>query len=72
MSAKAKTILDWIDKELPPLSWGVISIKLMKTFMKNGISPRNIDDSVMFNDEIIEEIKVLVKTTYNKELPSLQ
>ena len=70
MSVKAKAILDWIDKELPPLSWGVISIKLMKTFMKNGASPRNIDESVVFNDEIVEEIKTLIKNTYNKDLPS--
>jgi hypothetical protein len=71
MPVKAKTIISWIDKELPPLSWGVISIKLMKTFMKNGVSPRAIDDDVVFNDEMVAEIRELVKNTYNKEIPTL-
>ncbi len=71
MPSKAKAVIKWIDKELPPLSWSVISIQLMKTLVNNGVSPRNIDDATMFNDEIINDIKALIKKTYNKEMPTL-
>ncbi len=70
MPVKANTIIKWIDQELPPLSWGVISIKLMKVFVQNNISPRAIDDTTMFNDEIVKQLQDLIKKTYNKDMPT--
>jgi hypothetical protein len=69
MAAKGKEVLLWVEKELPPLSWGVITIKAMRTFMAAKINPRAMDDSTVFDDDLIKEIGTIVKNTYNKTMP---
>lgn len=68
MPIPATKIITWVEKELPPLSWGVLSMKLMKTFLSAGISPRNITPDTQFSDDLVADIKQLIKDTYKKDL----
>jgi len=70
MQVKADKVITWIDTNLPPLSWRIIVMKQMKLLLKHKISPAKIDDSTYFNEEIISALKVHIKETYNKEMPS--
>lgn len=71
MSVNGKKIQAWVNDALPPLSWGVISMKMMRSFTKSGISPRAIDDSVMFDDELVAEMRGIVQQMYGVEIPNL-
>jgi hypothetical protein len=69
MQTKAQVIINWVDLNLPPLSWRIIAMKQMKLFLKHKISPASINSETCFNEEIIEAIRLVVKTDYSKELP---
>ena len=70
MQVKAETIINWMDANLPPLSWRIIVMKQMKLLLKHKISPAKIDGSTYFNDEIIETLRKVVKDDYGKEMPN--
>jgi hypothetical protein len=70
MQVKAETVIGWMDSNLPPLSWRVISIKLMKLMLKNNVSPTSINSTTYFNDEILATLKQQVKQDYNIDLPN--
>ena len=70
MQVKAEKVVSWIDANLPPLSWRIFVMKQMKLLLKHKISPASIDGSTYFNEEIISALKLHVKETYDKELPS--
>ena len=72
MPVKGKRIVEWVEKELPPLSWGVISMKMMKGFMAESISPRNIDETTTFSDNLTLDLKKMIAEQYKKELPAFQ
>ena len=69
MQTKAEVIINWVDANLPPLSWRIIAMKQMKLFLKHKISPASINAETRFNEEIIEAIRQLIKADYSKELP---
>jgi len=69
MDVKSTVVIDWVNQNLPPLSWQIIVMKLMKVLMTNGIRPARIDDSVNFNDEITSAIRDYIKENYQKDLP---
>ena len=66
---KGLIVLDWVNHELPPLSWSVISLKMIKTFLSSGISPRKIDESTVFDDHIMSEMRNVVDQIYHKSIP---
>ena len=70
MKIKADAVIQWVDKNLPPLSWRIIVMKQMKLLLKHKISPANIDGTTYFNEEIMMELKQLIKNDYGKDLPS--
>lgn len=69
MQVKAEIVINWIDQNLPPLSWRIIVMKQMKLLLKHRISPAKIDSTTFFNEEIIETLRKAVKDDYNKEMP---
>ncbi len=69
MHTKAEVIINWVDNNLPPLSWRIIAMKQMKLFLKHKISPASINSETRFNEEIIEAIRQVIKADYSKELP---
>jgi len=69
MPISAIKITEWVEKELPPLSWGVLSMKLMRSFMAAGISPRNITSETQFHDELVAELRQLIRENYKKDMP---
>jgi len=72
MQVKAETVIKWMDMNLPPLSWRIIAIKMMKILLANNISPAEINGSTYFNDEILKALGAQVKQDYSKELPSFK
>jgi hypothetical protein len=70
MQVKAATLINWVDLNLPPLSWRIIVMKQMKLLLKHKISPEKIDGDTYFNDEIFEALKRIIKEDYGKEMPN--
>jgi len=70
MQIKAEVIINWVDLHLPPLSWRIIAMKQMKLLLKHKISPANINGQTIFNEEIVEAIRQMIKADYSKELPA--
>jgi hypothetical protein len=68
---KATRVIEWINREMPPLTWNIVSIKIMKTLVQQGISARNINDDTVFNETVVNEINRILKETYKKEMPKL-
>ena len=69
MKVQSTNVINWVDDNLPPLSWRIAVMKLMKLLMTNGIRPAQIDDTVYFNQEIMTAIREYIKETYNKDMP---
>jgi hypothetical protein len=70
VGVRAKAIIDWVDANLPPLSWQVIIMHNMKVFIKNNIVPSKFDDQTVLSDDIVKSISLSIKERYKKELPS--
>lgn len=70
MPVKGKKIVDWMQKELPPLSWEFVSVKLMKGFIAEGISPRAVTETTIFSDNLVKDIKQKISEEYKKDLPT--
>lgn len=71
MQVKAEVVIKWSDANLPPLSWRIIAMKQMKLLLKHKISPAAINNETVFNAEIIDAIRTMIKTEYGKDLPAL-
>ena len=69
MEIQATTVINWIDANLPPLSWSVIKVCNMDVLMSNMVKPSAIDDSTKFNKEIISALHSFIKKKYDQELP---
>ncbi len=69
MNVQSTMVINWVDDNLPPLSWRITVMKLMKLLMTNGIRPAQIDDTVYFNQKIMTAIREYIKETYNKDMP---
>jgi hypothetical protein len=52
----ATQVISWVNENLPPLSWRIISMENMKVMSKNNIYPSKIDDATKFNEEIVTSI----------------
>jgi hypothetical protein len=70
METPAKQVIAWVNENLPPLSWQIITVQNMNVFMKNKVLPTQITDSTRFNSEILSSINVSIRDRYKKELPS--
>ena len=62
--------MDWVDENLPPLSWQIIVMQNMKVFIRNKITPSKFDDKTMLNADVVRSINLSIKERYQKELPS--
>jgi hypothetical protein len=67
----AKEIVDWVEQNLPPLSWQIIVMQNMKVFMKHKVTPSKFNDTTMLNADVVRSIGLLIKERYNKELPPI-
>ena len=72
MAVKASIIINWVDTNLPPLTWRIVVMKQMKLLMTHKIFPAKIDEHTLFNDEIILGIRETLKKDYNKDLPDFK
>jgi hypothetical protein len=72
VQVKARAIMDWVDENLPPLSWQIIVMQNMKTFMKHKVAPSKFDDETLLNAEVVNSINLSIKERYKKELPFLK
>jgi len=69
MEIRAKALVEWVDQNLPPLSWQIIVMQNMKVFLKHKVAPSKFDDSTYLNREIVESINQSIRARYKKELP---
>jgi hypothetical protein len=69
MDVKAKSVVEWVESNLPPLSWQIIVMQNMKVFLKHKISPSKFTDSTLLNPEIVRSINQSIKERYQRELP---
>jgi hypothetical protein len=67
---KADTVIKWVDDNLPPLSWRIIAIDIMKVLLANKVMPAKIDSTTYFNPAIMDDIRKTVKDKYNKDMPN--
>ena len=68
-SYNGKNIYRWVIRNLPPLSWNILAVRIGEKFIQQGIDPYNISEKTMFNTDLVQEIRVFVKSYYDKELP---
>jgi hypothetical protein len=71
MEIQAVKVIGWIDTNLPPLSWRIISMKIFKLLFEQKIYASKIDESTYFNAEILDELNTIIKKDYGKDLPNL-
>jgi hypothetical protein len=69
MEIRAKVLVEWVNENLPPLSWQIIVMQNMKVFIKHKVAPSKFDDQTLLNAEIIQSINLCIKERYKKELP---
>lgn len=69
MNIEAIKVIGWIEKNLPPLSWSLIKVHNMKTFISNDVQPLKITQDTKFNQEIIQTLKAFIRKKYSAELP---
>lgn len=69
MSIKASKVIGWIDTNLPPLTWRILAMKQMKLMMSHKVFPARIDDTTIFNEEIVTALRDSIKKDYGKDLP---
>jgi hypothetical protein len=70
MEAPANQVINWVNENLPPLSWRIITMENMKIMSRNKVFPSKIDNTTRFNDEIMAGIMGSIRQRYQKELPS--
>ena len=69
MEVRAKAIINWVEENLPPLSWQIIVMQNMKIFVKHKVTPSKFDDKTMLNADVVRSISLSIKERYQKELP---
>jgi hypothetical protein len=62
--------MNWVDENLPPLSWQIIVMQNMKVFVKHKVTPSKFDDQTMLSADIVQSINLSIKDRYKKELPT--
>ena len=70
METPANQVISWVNENLPPLSWRIITMENMKVMSKNKIYPSKIDGTTQFNKEVMAGINSSIKQRYQKELPN--
>jgi hypothetical protein len=70
VEVRAKAIMNWVDENLPPLSWQIIVMQNMKVFVKHKITPSKFDDQTMLSADVVQSINLSIKDRYKKELPT--
>jgi hypothetical protein len=69
MEVHAKKLVEWVNQNLPPLSWQIIVMQNMKVFTKYKVAPSKFNDETILNADIINSINLCIKERYKKELP---
>jgi hypothetical protein len=70
VEVRAKAIVNWVEENLPPLSWQIIVMQNMKVFLKHKVAPSKFDEQTMLNADVVLSIKLLIKERYQKDLPT--
>jgi hypothetical protein len=70
VEVRAKAIVEWVEANLPPLSWQIIVMQNMRMFIKHKVTPSKFDDKTMLNADVVQSINLVIKERYKKELPA--
>jgi len=70
VEVRAKAIVEWVEANLPPLSWQIIVMQNMRMFIKHKVTPSKFDDKTMLSADVVQSINLVIKERYKKELPA--
>ena len=65
----ATSLKNWIDQNLPPISWRVIQLSCFNEFLADGISIKDIDNATTFSRNLTIKIKEETFIRYKIKLP---
>lgn len=63
-------IKDFITSHLPPMTWNIIAVKVMKLFVKHKLKVTTIAPTDELPDEIVEAINQILNEQYSTQLPN--
>jgi len=63
-------IRDFITQNLPPMTWNIVAVKVMKLMVKHKLKATAIAPTDEFPDEIVSAINDVLQTQYNVSLPN--
>lgn len=66
---KGKIIYNWVHRNLPPLTWNIMAVKIGESFLRNGVDPFDINNQDYFDEDLVNSINFFLKCYYNKEIP---
>ncbi len=67
---RLKDLKEWFEKELPPLAWQRVNLRIAKFALQNyNISLIKADDNMILPNEFLMKINQVVKELFNKEMP---
>jgi hypothetical protein len=66
---RAKSVIAWVEENLPPLTWQIIVMQNMKVFLKYKVPPSKFTETTELPPEVFASISQCIQERYNKELP---
>lgn len=63
-------IKDFITSNLPPMTWNIIAVKVLKLFVKHKLKATAITPSDELPEEIVEAISQILNEQYSIQLPN--
>lgn len=62
-------IKDFINDNLPPMTWNIVAVKVMKQMVEAKLKATAISPTDEFPDALVEAIDNVLQTQYNSSLP---
>lgn len=62
-------IKDFISGNLPPMTWNIVAVKVMKLFVKYKLKATAVTGDDEFPEELVMAIDTILKEQYKTELP---
>jgi hypothetical protein len=64
-----RLIFEWITRNLPPLTWSIMAVKIGGHFLDHGINPFNLDENEEFEEPLLWAIDHFLIINYGISLP---
>ena len=61
-------IRDYIQKNLPPMTWNIVAVKVMKLMVKHKLKATAISATDEFPDELVSAINEILTNEYQTQI----